>query len=187
MPRAFASPIAVLVRGVSFVGHLSDSFPIHARLDAPCLSPPSFNRMALPKAHRLRDRNLFDDLRKKGIRRRSRTMTLWILSRSPQPEGVSLTPEDPEELEDPKNSDISRSPIPTQFGVAVSKKVHKRAVVRNRLRRHIHRAIQTLLPRIKPGWCIRISVRNAALECNPCQFLQELETLLSEIEVLHGR
>ena len=126
--------------------------------------------MALPKAHRLRDRPLFDDLHKKGIRRRSKTMTLWALQRSPLPDSPTPT-----------------APLPTQFGVAVSKKVHKRAVVRNRIRRRIHSAIHTLLPRLKSGWCIRISARNAALECNPSQFLQELETLLSEIEVLHGR
>lgn len=126
--------------------------------------------MALPKAHRLRDRPIFDDLHKKGIRRRSKTMTLWALARSPH----TSAPQPP-------------APIPTQFGVAVSKKVHKRAVVRNRIRRRIHSAIQILLPHLKPGWCIRISARNAALECNPSQFLQELETLLSEIEVLHGR
>ena len=134
--------------------------------------------MALPKVHRLRDRALFDNLRKHGIRRRSKTMTLWALSRSPHPPRDSAAQAD-------FSSDPT--PIPTQFGVAVSKKVHKRAVVRNRIRRRIHSAIHTLLPNLKPGWCIRISVRNTALECNPSQFLQELETMLSEIEVLHGR
>ena len=125
--------------------------------------------MALPKAHRLRDRALFDDLRTRGIRRRSKTMTLWALARS-----------HPDQSDEPGQ-------VPTQFGVAISKKVHKRAVVRNRIRRRIHSAIQVLLPQIQPGWCVRISARNAALECNTSQFLQELETLLKDLEVLHGR
>ena len=152
---------------------VSRNLPKHRRRDAPACLPLPPDCMALPKVHRLRDRRIFDDLRKKGLRRRTKTMTLWALARSPQmsPDPASLPP----------------TPIPTQFGVAVSKKVHKRAVVRNRIRRRIHSAIQVLLPRLKPGWCIRISVRNAALECNPSQFLQELETILSEIEVLHGR
>ena len=148
----------------------------------PVLSP-ALDRMALPKAHRLRDRSLFDDLRTKGTRRRSKTMTLWALARS-----------HPDRSNEPVQGDLAQdepmqisTQFPTQFGVAISKKVHKRAVVRNRIRRRIHSAIQVLLPQIQPGWCIRISARNAALECNTSQFLQELETLLKDIEVLHGR
>ncbi|MGD1850426.1 MAG: ribonuclease P protein component [Cyanophyceae cyanobacterium] len=120
--------------------------------------------MALPKVHRLRDRHIFEKLRKQGLRRRSKTMTVWALKRNPSP-----------------------TPIPTQFGVAISKKVHKRAVVRNRIRRRIHSAIVVLRDRLQPDWCIRISARDASLDCEYSQFLQELETILSEIEVLHGR
>ncbi|MEM6501990.1 MAG: ribonuclease P protein component [Cyanobacteria bacterium P01_C01_bin.89] len=129
--------------------------------------------MALPKVHRLRDRQTFDKIRKHGLRRRSKTMTVWALKRFPHP--------------DASNHISAASPIPTQFGVAVSKKVHKRAVVRNRIRRRIHHAILTLRDSLKPNWCIRISARDASLDCEYSQFLQELETILSEIEVLHGR
>ncbi|MEM9244856.1 MAG: ribonuclease P protein component [Cyanobacteria bacterium P01_F01_bin.153] len=129
--------------------------------------------MALPKVHRLRDRQIFDKIRKHGIRRRSKTMTVWALKRSPQA--------------DPPNNISDAPPIPTQFGVAVSKKVHKRAVVRNRIRRRIHHAILNLCDSLEPNWCIRISARDASLDCEYSQFLQELETILSEIEVLHGR
>ncbi|MEM9771805.1 MAG: ribonuclease P protein component [Cyanobacteria bacterium P01_D01_bin.73] len=134
--------------------------------------------MALPKVHRIRDRHTFDKLRKHGIRRRSKTMTVWALKRSPQSKSSNNI------------SDVSNAPappIPTQFGVAVSKKVHKRAVVRNRIRRRIHSAIVILRDRLEPNWYIRISARDAALECHYSQFLQELETILSEIEVIHGR
>jgi ribonuclease P protein component len=71
-------------------------------------------------------------------------------------------------------------------GIAVSQKVDKRAVVRNRIKRQLRAAVQQLLPRIQPGWQIVIGVRPRATECEYQQFLQELEQLLADAEVLHG-
>lgn len=63
----------------------------------------------------------------------------------------------------------------------------KRAVVRNQIKRRIRAALRHLLPRIAPGWRLVIGVRANAVQCEYGQFLQELEQLLADAEVLHGR
>lgn len=72
------------------------------------------------------------------------------------------------------------------FGVSISRKVHKRAVVRNRIKRQIHAALSTLLPRSQGAWWVVINVRTTAVACEYYEFLRELESLLVELEVLHG-
>jgi ribonuclease P protein component len=74
----------------------------------------------------------------------------------------------------------------TRFGVSISRKVSKKAVIRNRLKRQIHTAIQQLLPVVKPGWWVVITVRSAGVECEYCDFLRELEQLLAKLEVING-
>lgn len=73
-----------------------------------------------------------------------------------------------------------------QLGIVVSKKVSKRAVHRNRLRRQIQAAFQTLLPRLRGGWQGIIIVQNSALGCTYGQILPELEKILKKAEVLDG-
>lgn len=75
---------------------------------------------------------------------------------------------------------------PPQLGVVVSKKVSKRAVQRNRLRRQIQAAFQALLPRLRPGWQAIFIVQNSALGCTYGQILPELEKILKKAEVLDG-
>ena len=72
------------------------------------------------------------------------------------------------------------------MAVVVSTKVHKRAVVRNRVRRQIQAAFQTLLPQLKSGKLIVITVKASAVECDYYEFLQQLEQLLIKAEALHG-
>lgn len=72
------------------------------------------------------------------------------------------------------------------FGVSISRKVHKRAVVRNRIKRQIHAALRTLIPKADGAWWVVINVRPTATSCEYYDFLQELEKLLMELEVLHG-
>ncbi|ESA37579.1 hypothetical protein N836_36035 [Leptolyngbya sp. Heron Island J] len=64
--------------------------------------------------------------------------------------------------------------------------MHKRAVVRNRIKRQIHAALGRLLPRVSGDWWIVINVRTTATACEYNEFLRELEKLLIELEVLHG-
>lgn len=77
-------------------------------------------------------------------------------------------------------------PVPSQFGITVSQKVSKRAVVRNRLKRQISAALHQLLPLVKGNYWVVIVVRPAAVECACGQFLQELKQLFTELEVIHG-
>lgn len=76
--------------------------------------------------------------------------------------------------------------LPVQIGISISKKVSKRAVVRNQIKRRIRAGLQQFLPRISPGWQLVVVVRVQAIECDYWQFLQELEQLLVEAKVLHG-
>jgi len=76
---------------------------------------------------------------------------------------------------------------PTRIGISISLKVSKRAVIRNRIKRQLRAAFRCLLPQLSPGWRLVVVVQpSAAQECDYQQFLQELEQLLAEAEVLNG-
>ena len=76
-------------------------------------------------------------------------------------------------------------PMP-RLGIVVGLKVHKRAVVRNRLKRQVRAALRTLLPRLKPSLWVVINLRPEAVQCEYGEFLRELEQLLTKLEVFHG-
>lgn len=121
--------------------------------------------MALAKANRLKHRQDFSAVFRKGIRRQSIHLTLRALRLS-----VSAT----------------CGEIPTRIGISVSQKVSKKAVVRNRIKRQLLGAFRHLLPRLKSGWLLVVVVKPQAQECDYQQFLQELEQLLADAEVLNG-
>ncbi|MDJ0734555.1 MAG: ribonuclease P protein component [Nostocaceae cyanobacterium] len=129
--------------------------------------------MALPKQHRLKSRKDFQAVFRQGIRRHGFYLTLRALrpSFSKQAAGDAA----------------SQTPT-VQIGISISTKVSKRAVVRNRLKRQISAAFYHLLPRLSPGWRLVVVVKPTAAEskCVSQQFLQELEQLLIESEVLDG-
>jgi ribonuclease P protein component len=74
----------------------------------------------------------------------------------------------------------------TRFGISVSQKVSKKAVVRNLLKRQVKAAVRQLLPQIHSGWSIVIGVRPSAQGCEYVEILRELEQLLAAAEVLDG-
>ncbi len=76
--------------------------------------------------------------------------------------------------------------LPVQVGISISKKVSKRAVVRNRIKRQLKSIVRPLLPRLESGLRMVILVRSEALTYEYGQFLQELEQLLVKAEVLNG-
>jgi ribonuclease P protein component len=129
----------------------------------------------LPPANRLRRDREFSAVYRKGIRRNSRNLTLRALRDSnlnqhrlaQQQTGLKTLPA-------------------TRIGISISLKVSKLAVVRNRIKRQIRAALRQMLPRLSPGWNLVIVVRPTAQECNYAEFLQELEQLLVEAEVLNG-
>ncbi|MGD1857614.1 MAG: ribonuclease P protein component [Leptolyngbyaceae cyanobacterium] len=125
--------------------------------------------MALPKQNRLRSPRSFSKVYRHGQRANSRYLAVKALK-------------DPIPGDNPTR-DLSSGIC---FGVSISRKVHKRAVVRNRIKRQIHTALKTLLPKADGAWWVVISVRTTATACEYYEFLRELESLLLELEVLHG-
>lgn len=71
----------------------------------------------------------------------------------------------------------------SQFGISISKKVSKKAVVRNRIKRQIKAIIRQMLANIRPGWQVVIVVRTAAVECEFDDFLRELEYLFKKVGI----
>lgn len=74
----------------------------------------------------------------------------------------------------------------TKVGISISRKVSKKAVVRNRIKRRIRSILRLFLPNIEAGWKVIIIVRSNAIECGYEDFLRELEKLLIKAEVLYG-
>lgn len=136
--------------------------------------------MALPKANRLRQRRDFSIVYQQGIRRRSSYLTLRALRRCRPPRASPLT------TELPLSPSQATSPLDPRIGISINLKVSKRAVVRNRIKRQLRSALRQLLPRLISGWDLVIVVHPEAVECDYLQFLQELEQLLIQAEVIDG-
>lgn len=121
--------------------------------------------MALPKAYRLKSRQDFQAVFREGIRRHSSHFTLRALKPS-----------------------WDTAPPATKIGIAISTKVSKRAVVRNKIKRQITAALYQLLPKLVPGWRLVLIVKpiTAESEDQTHKFLRELEELLAQTEVLNG-
>ena len=88
--------------------------------------------MALPKRHRLRGHRAIDHLHRHGRRHHTAHLLLRV------------TPAVPSLL---STQDRVAGSSPWRCALVISAKVHKRAVVRNRLRRLLHRHLLTSLPR----------------------------------------
>jgi ribonuclease P protein component len=117
--------------------------------------------VALPKTYRLKRRRDFDRVYRFGTRKRAVHLHLVAFRLRQMPEG-------------------------SLFGISISKKVSKRAVVRNRIKRRLKAALRQLLPRIKGGFWVVLVVRNEATLCDYWQLLRELEQLLVAAQVIHG-
>jgi ribonuclease P protein component len=135
--------------------------------------------VALHKANRLQSRHNFRAVFREGIRRNGSHITLRALQRKTK------------QMVNTASGNLQQSElmeVPTRLGISVSTKVSKRAVVRNRIKRQIRAAFRSLLPRIAPGWLLVVIVHPSAVQaqCDYGQFLQELEQLLTEAEVIDG-
>lgn len=138
--------------------------------------------MALPKAYRLKSRQDFQAVFREGIRRQSFHFTLRALKPSSSKEH-SLDAATKNRL-----ATGAQNLHSTLIGVSISTKVSKKAVVRNRIKRQITAAFYQLLPKITIGWKLVVVVKPTAAESKGVsqQFLQELEQLLAQAEVLNG-
>ena len=122
--------------------------------------------MSLPKPHRLRRRQDFHQVYQHGKYHPGVNLILRSLRHLP-----SSTPEN----------------LPaTRFGISVSQKVSKKAVVRNLLKRQLKASLRQLLPQIVNGWSVVIGVRHSAQGCEYVEILRELEQLLTAAEVIDG-
>lgn len=134
--------------------------------------------MGLPREHRLAHRRDFSAVYRQGTRLGSPHLILRTLPIASSPLQAKLNGS--------QNTATETHLLPTRIGIVVSQKVDKRAVVRNRIRRRLQAAFMTLRSRLKPGWLLVIGVRPQAVQCEYEQFLQELEQLLADAEVLNG-
>ena len=122
--------------------------------------------MGLPKVNRLRERRDFRAVYEQGIRRYGSHLILRAF----------LT----------VNESDSLQPKPSLIGISIGKKVSKKAVIRNRIKRQLKGAIREMLPAIAPGWKIIIIVKPQAIECEYEHFLLELEELLKQATIING-
>lgn len=121
--------------------------------------------MGLPSKNRLKRRSDFQTVYRKGIRRSSRYFTLKAFS---------------------VNTNSLTEFGETKIAISISRKVSKKAVVRNRIKRQIRAVFRCLLPKISSPWLILIVVKAEAKECKYEHFLRELEKLLIKAEIIHG-
>ena len=66
----------------------------------------------------------------------------------------------------------------TRFAIVVSKKVHKSAVGRNRIRRRFYEAIRDQLPNIKPGMDVAIIIVSGEALALP---FEEIQVILQQL------
>ena len=113
--------------------------------------------MALKRAFRLRKSSEFQRVRQQGRSITSRLLTLaWI-------------PNDVAQL---------------RIGFVVSKRISKRAVDRNALKRRLGEAVRPLLPDLSPGWDIVFSARRETLTADLQALEQDIPALLRRARLL---
>ncbi|MFK8186343.1 MAG: ribonuclease P protein component [Phormidesmis sp.] len=169
--------------------------------------------MALPKQHRLGSNRDFNKVHRKGLRASTSHLAMRAVSsrsgKSKQPPKLkpkkkiaskglvesagdhssALSCAKKHEAQSrpfQAKSVVGRAPteeMPSQFGISISKKVSKRAVVRNRIKRQIKAVLQQQLPAMTSGWQVVIVVRPSAVECEFADFLRELEYLLKKLRI----
>lgn len=134
--------------------------------------------MALSKQNRLSSSRDFDRVHRKGVRAATQNLALRALKKN------ALRSQKPR-LTSSQSADGDPSALSSCFGISISRKVSKRAVVRNRIKRQLQAIIRRNLPYIAPHWQVVIVVRPAAVECEFDDFLRELEDLLKKLSILN--
>ncbi|MEL7332441.1 MAG: ribonuclease P protein component [Cyanobacteria bacterium J06560_2] len=134
--------------------------------------------MALPQENRLRSSRDFSKVYRKGRRAATKNLAVRAFKTS---KIVKSADGKPSALLLRSGGLYSDGPL---FGISISRKVHKRAVVRNRIKRQLKAIIRTRFLAIAPEWQIVIVVRPSAVECSFDEFLRELEYLLQKLAVI---
>ena len=113
--------------------------------------------MALKRASRLRKSSEFQRVRQQG---RNITSRLLILAWMP--------------------NEVAK----LRIGFIVSKRISRRAVERNYIKRLLSEAIRGLLPELPTGWDIVLSARNAITSVNVAVLEQDVVSLLQRARLL---
>ncbi|MGD1863770.1 MAG: ribonuclease P protein component [Phormidesmis sp.] len=157
--------------------------------------------MALPPQNRLRSNRDFGRVHRKGKRAATRHLAVRALKcKSPVSAGKKKLSGSTRQNKDQNKEDKSADGSPfalssckgkapaeklgPRFGVSISRKVSKRAVVRNRIKRQLKAIIRDRFMAIDPAWQIVIVVRPPAVECSFDDFLRELEYLLQKLAIV---
>ncbi|MEL6261109.1 MAG: ribonuclease P protein component [Cyanobacteria bacterium J06626_6] len=128
--------------------------------------------MTLPQQNRLRSPRDFSRVYRRGKQTATRYLAVKALY-----ERALYKPEK-------ADSKADRPQAGPCFGISISRKVSKRAVVRNRIKRQLKAIIHRYLSRIDPHWQVVIVVRPVAVECGFADFLRELEYLLKKLGIV---
>ncbi len=141
----------------------------------------------LPRSQRLQHRKVFDPLYRFGHTSRGKMLTVRSIS-------FHLSG-----LESPTNRPAENSDVPSRIAVIVSKKVSRKAVERNRIKRRVRHQLQPLLRSIVPNHYIAISANRplnrspdgdgspVLLTCSALQLDRELRNLLAQAGLLQER
>ena len=83
-----------------------------------------------------------------------------------------------------KRSEIKDQRLESRFGLIVSKKVHKRAVKRNRVKRLLRESVRLLLPKVKPGFDAVFLTKKKILEEDFSAVSQTVSRVFEEAGIL---
>ncbi|MEM9008411.1 MAG: ribonuclease P protein component [Cyanobacteria bacterium P01_F01_bin.86] len=136
--------------------------------------------MSLPRKNRLKRQQDFTAVYKFGRRCSTPHLTIRVLSQESRIQ--KLIPDSVQW----RTGESKNAWEETQIGISISRKVSKRAVIRNRIKRRIQAVLRQLLPQCQKGCLIAIVVHPKAIQCEYRQFLRELEKLLVDAEVING-
>lgn len=114
--------------------------------------------MSLPKSFCLKKGRDFESVKEKGRLFSSSSFSLLVLKDQRLPNSL--------------------------FGFIISKKVSRKAVVRNRIRRRIAAILSLMRRRIKPGYKIVFLVKSGVLDQSFPRLTKEVEEVLRESQIL---
>ena len=127
--------------------------------------------MVLPKSMRLKGYRCFDHLYRQGARYHESSMLLRVVKAEPRLHKLKI------------NQYGSQA---CRCAIAISSKVNKKAVIRNRLRRHIHQHLTKRLAHASVHankWAL-LSLKPQSSNKDPSQLLKECDRLLVKAGLL---
>ena len=132
--------------------------------------------MVLPRDHRLSGTMVFDHLYRARVRFHGSNLVLRIASPKLQYLKPALMDVRTRAAAQHNSAAVRQGDL--RLAVVVSKKVSKRAVMRNRLRRLLHQAFMKDVPHLRRGHWLLLSLKPGAAQRSEDQLLQEWSAVL---------